>query len=155
MPALKKTSLPAGYTALRPERLAMGEAYDCTVVSIALTTGIPYSTVHAAMTAAGRRPGKRAADTIWKEALNVLGFEARQWSATKMIAMVQSYPKKGIAGITTHQPRRFPNQWANTGRLILRSRGHVSACIYGEVQDWAINSSKQVFEVYEIVKKGS
>ena len=70
-----------------------------------------------------------------------------------MCKMVASYPKKGIAGITTHQPRRFPKQWARVAdrKLLMYSRGHVSAFVEGEVKDWAINRSMQVYAVYEVV----
>ena len=151
MPALKRTALPEGFSSLAPVRNAHGERNDCTVVAVALTTGLPYDVVHKAMAEAGRRTGKGCYPEVWQNAMAPLGFKLRKWTSTEMVGMIMSYPKKGIAGITTHQPRRFAKQWKGTGKLILWSRGHVSACIDGTVQDWAINKSKQVHTIYEVL----
>lgn len=151
MPALKKTFQPSAFAGLKATRDSFSEKNDCTVVALALATGLPYAVCHKALADQGRKPGKGAFDFQWKAAAKALGFELRRWTSAEMVAMVQSYPKKGIAGITTHQPRRFPKCWANTGKLILHSRRHVSACINGEVQDWAINNSKQVHAIYEVL----
>jgi hypothetical protein len=155
MPALKKTRLPDGYISLAEDRMAHGEGRrDCTVVAMSICTGLPYATVHAALSAAGRRKGCGTYRHQQYVALRALGFEVREWSAAERIAMIASYPKKGIAGLTTHQPRRFAKAWAphRDKTLLLYSRGHVSAMKDGVVQDWAINRAKQVFDVVEVYR---
>jgi hypothetical protein len=116
---------------------------------------VSYATAHKACEARGRRAGRRTPDTIYLAAIRDLGYEVRQWDYSEEYAMRKSYPKKGILNITTHHPRRFPKQWANTGAVLMRSRGHITACIDGQVQDWAINSSKQVFCLWTVTKKGA
>jgi hypothetical protein len=143
MPALKKVELPTGFSNLGDVRSNLNERNDCTVVAIALTTGLPYHVVHKALEARGRKSRKGAFNDQWLGALADLGFKARRWTSREVVDMIMSYPKKGISGLTTHQPRRFPKSWANSGTLILHSHRHVSACINGEVQDWAINKSQE------------
>lgn len=154
MPALKKIARSDLYAGLVKEAQSVGEKMDCAVKALAITTGLPYATCHEALSAEGRREARRTPDTIWMAALDRLGFTVRRWTSSEMVAMIHSYPKKGIANITTHHPRRFPKSWApHRGPLLLRSRGHISAYRDGIVHDWAVNSSKQVWAIYEVTKK--
>lgn len=163
MPALKRTALPTGFTALSDERVAAGEAglarmgrtKDCTVVALTIVTGLPYAECHAALKAAGRIDGRGCYMDVQLKALRTLGFVARRWSSREVCELILSYPKKGIAGLTTHQPRRFPKAWAPHAAksLLLYTRGHVSAMKDGVVQDWAINKAKQVYEVWEVTNQ--
>jgi hypothetical protein len=155
MPALKKVRLPDGYISLADERRAHGEgSRDCTVVAISICCGVSYATAHAALKAAGRKDKRGTYRHQQYVAIRSLGFEVREWSAREKIEMIMSYPKKGIAGLTTHQPRRFAAAWAphRDKTLLLYSRGHVSAMKDGVVQDWAINRAKQVFDVVEVYR---
>lgn len=155
MPALKKVAHTEVFAGLSQEAKSLGEQMDCAVKAISVVTGLPYATCHAAVAAAGRNDRRRTPDRIWKAALDTLGFDVREWSAKERIEVIMSYPKKGIATITTHHPRRFPKVWGQFAdrALLFRSRGHISGVTGGVVHDWAINSSKQVFEVYEVTKK--
>lgn len=154
MPALKPTDLPSGFLALAEDRKSHNEHRDCTVVAMTITTGLPYAVCHKALSDAGRANRRGTHFAQQRKAYEALGFNLREWSSAEIIGMVQSYPKKGIAGLTTHQPRRFPKAWAaqNGKALLLYSRGHVSAMVGGVVQDWAINRAKQVWRVVEVTK---
>lgn len=154
MPALKKVELPQGFVALSEVRKAHNEHRDCTVVAMTITTGLSYETCREALAAAGRKSRRGTFFFQQKQAYEALGFTLREWTSREMCEMVMSYPKKGIAGLTTHQPRRFAKQWAphRDKALLLYSRAHVSAMVGGVVQDWAINRSKQVYKVVEVTK---
>lgn len=157
MPAPRKTAPAPIYKQLVDER-APGErtrrtSRDCTVIAVAAVTGVSYAEAHTALAAAGRREGHGASFTVTERALNSLGFVARRWTSAEVVAFLWSYPKKGIAGITTHQPARFPKQWAGTGRLLLRSTGHISAVIDGHLADWAAGRALRVHSVFTIEKK--
>lgn len=154
MPALKKTARSELFVGLAQEARTLGEKMDCAVKALAIVTGLPYATCHEALSAEGRKVGRRTPDDQWLAALDKLGFAVRRWTSSEMVAMIHSYPKKGIANITTHHPRRFPKSWAaHRGPLLLRSRGHISAYLDGIVHDWAVNSSKQVWAIYDVTKK--
>jgi hypothetical protein len=153
MPALKPTTLPDGFLALKVERQAHNEHRDCTVIAIAAVTGKPYAECREALARAGRRSRRGCYPEQQEAALRELGFKVRTWTSSEMVEMCRSYPLKGIPGITTHHPRRFPKQWAqHAGRkLLFYSRGHVSAFVGGVVQDWAINRSKRVVRIKEVL----
>lgn len=153
MPALKKTTRSADYVGLVREAMTAGENLDCAVKAVAIVTGLSYATCHEALTLEGRKAGRRTPDSVLFASIERLGFTVREWSAAERIAMIHSYPKRGIANITTHHPRRFAKCWAGKGPLLMRSSGHVSAFRDGVVHDWAVNSSKQVFAIYDVVKK--
>jgi hypothetical protein len=160
MPAIKKVPLPTGFTALEEDRrekgeLGTGRTRDCTVVAMTIVTGLPYATCHEALKAAGRRDRTGTYKHQQQLAYESLGYVWREWTSHEVVDLISSYPKKGIAGLTTHQPRRFPKAWAPHSHkaLLLYSRGHVSAYCDGVVQDWAINRAKQIYLVVEITKK--
>jgi hypothetical protein len=161
MPALKKTLLPTSYASIisGEERLALekranGRSRDCTVVAMSIVTGLSYATCHKALEEAGRKNGRGTYFAQQKAAYEALGFTVREWTSREVVDLIMSYPKKGIAGLTTHQPRRFAKAWAphRDKALLLYSRGHVSACVGGVVQDWAINRAKQLYMVVEVTK---
>lgn len=152
MPAIKKTELPTAFTELAPIRAELKEHRDCTVVALTIVTGLSYAVCHKAMADAGRKSRRGAYQDQWEAAANALGFHLRQWTSSEMVGMVRSYPSphNRLHGITTHHPRRFAKCWAGTGKLLLQSRGHVSACVDGVVADWAINRSKQVHTIFTV-----
>lgn len=152
MPRIRPTELPASFTELAPERAAHNEQRDCTVVALTLTTGRSYADCHKALADAGRKSRSGAYQDQWEAAANALGFHLRRWTSAEVIAMIHSYPRPHdrLHGITTHHPRRFAKQWAGTGKILMQSRGHISACIDGIVADWAINRSKRVIAVFTV-----
>lgn len=154
MPALKKVLLPTGFLSLKDERNALNENRDCTVVAMTLTTGLPYAVCHKALAEQGRKHRRGTFFHQQEAAYESLGFKLRQWTSREVVDMIMSYPKKGIHGITTHQPRRFRKQWARVAdrRILLYSTGHVSALIDGNVEDWAINRAKRVYMIVEVTK---
>lgn len=157
MPAPKKIALPDAFNAMEEERKAVNEHRDCTVKALAILTGRSYGDCRKALAEAGRANRRGAFHTTQRKAIEALGFSIREWTSREKIELVMSYPKKGIAGLTTHQPRRFPQAWAPHADklLLLYSRGHVSAYRDGVVQDWAINRAKQVYMIWELTPKGN
>ena len=154
MPALKKTAVSPIYLAARGSeaRQALNEQRDCAVIAITVVTGCSYSEAHAVLAAQGRRSGRGTFTVQTIKALEAMGYTVRRWTSKEVADMLQSYPKKGIAGITTHHPRRFPKQWAGKPPLLFSQNNHISGFRDGELHDWAVNRSKQVLAVYEVTK---
>ncbi len=142
---------PEGYLRFSPDRAKLNETNDCTVVATAAVCGVSYEEAHAACAKLGRKPRKGMPHLKYIEAIKSLGFEVELVPAEKFIA---KYPgnHKNLKSITTHHPARFNNVWRDGGRYILNSRGHVSACINGELHDWAVGRMKRVMYVYRVSK---
>lgn len=153
MPALKKQPLTETYVALEAHSDSIGERLDCAVKAVAIACQVEYSVAREALAAAGRKHGKRTMDTCWKEAMEALGYRATKVSVAWEVAKLQSYPKKGIASITTGHPNRFPKQWADEQPMLFRVRGHIAAFRDGKLHDWSANRSLPCFELYTVEKK--
>lgn len=142
---------PEGYLRFSQDRARLNETNDCTVVATAAVCGISYEEAHAACAKFGRKARKGMRRAQYLEAIKSLGFEVEAMSLRDIIA---KYPgtHKNLKSITTHHPARFNNVWRDGGRYLLNSNGHVSACINGELHDWAVGRMKRVISVYRVRK---
>ena len=142
---------PEGYLRFSQDRARLNETNDCTVVATAAACGISYEEAHAACAKFGRKARKGMKRSQYLEAIKSLGFEVETVS---MRDIISKYPgnHKNLKSITTHHPARFNNVWRDGGRYLLNSNGHVSACINGELHDWAVGRMKRVVSVYRIRK---
>jgi hypothetical protein len=128
---------------------SLGENNDCTVKAIAITTGIEYKKVHAALKSVGRRNGKGA--TIWQmqQACKSLGYEMVSVPKKNFL---EQYPKSAnLKNITTHHPEKFHKVWKDGKKYIFSTAKHVAAVIDGVNHDWTVGRSLRVQVVYEVV----
>lgn len=144
-------SKPEGYLRFSQDRARLNETNDCTVVATAAVCGISYEEAHAICAKFGRKTRKGMRRVQYLEAIRSLGFEVEAVPVFKIIA---KYPgnHKNLKSITTHHPARFNNVWRDGSNYLLNSNGHVSACINGELHDWAVGRMKRVIYVYRVSK---
>ena len=137
------------FLSVMEESKSLGEYNDCTVKAIAITTGVPYEKVHAALKKVGRRNNKGA--TIWQMQLacQAIGF--------KMVAVpkegfLDQYPKSSkLKNITTHHPKKFNKVWKDGKKYIFNTSKHVAAVIDGVNHDWSVGNSLRVKTVFHVV----
>jgi hypothetical protein len=158
------TAMPAAFTALHDVARSFNESNDCSVKAICVATGASYAVVHALMAKHGRklRQGVRpnAYDSSMKRTLAELGYQIRVWKDEEHIALLSTYSpdpvkaRKWYKGLTTKQPMSFNKQWRKLAcqNLLLFNTGHVSAYKDGEVIDWAHNTAKRIWAVWEVTK---
>lgn len=163
MPKATVTTLTEKYVSLRAfegaealgEKTA-GKAADCGVIALASAAGITYEEAHAALAKEGRKAGAPTANEQLKAALEGLGFIVSVFANPSRIT--EDFPgiHKNLKNVTTHTPRRFKSAWdkhfAADANLFLFSKEHVSSYNEGLLQDWAINNSRRVHEIWEITK---
>jgi hypothetical protein len=127
----------------------LGEYNDCTVKALAITTGVPYKKVHAALKSLGRRDGKGA--TIWQMRLacEAVGFKMVNIPTQNFL---EKYPKSSkLKNITMSHPERFKKVWKDGKNYIFSTTSHVAAVVNGENHDWSIGRRFRVSNVYEVV----
>ncbi len=158
------TAMPAAFTALQGDANLFNERDDCSVKAICVATGAPYAVVHALMAKHGRKNRKgvqpSADNSSMKMTIRELGFKIRTWELREHVDLLSTYSpdpvkaRKWYKGLTTKQPRSFNKQWRKLAvqNLLLFNTGHVSAYKDGEVIDWAHNTAKRIWMVWEITK---
>jgi len=126
-----------------------GEYNDCTVKSIAITTGVAYNKVHAALKKVGRKDRKGATICQMQSACLDLGFMMKV-VATKRFK--DNYPAAGrkLKNITTNHPERFNKAWKDGNNYILSCRSHVAPVVDGVNHDWTLGRKYRVNMVYEV-----
>ncbi|PIZ30308.1 MAG: hypothetical protein COY40_04985 [Alphaproteobacteria bacterium CG_4_10_14_0_8_um_filter_53_9] len=69
-------------------------------------------------------------------------------------AIIASYPGQhcNLHHLTTRHPVRFKAQWANVPDCLLYVRGHVAAYVDGVVQDYTVNRSSRIYDMYTVEK---
>jgi hypothetical protein len=141
------------YKAVRQEgKLIEKGTRDCSVVAASVITGLPYATVHAAFKAAGRKTGVGTPRSVSQRALAALGFEVREWTSQEKRNMLFSYPRKGHRAITTYHPQLYPDQWRGWSGIFV-TRRHMLAVKDGVVQDWSVNRSLPLVDIWEVRRK--
>ena len=153
MSKIKSSEKTELYKAFTWERVKHNENNDCTVVAIAATTGVTYDEAHAACAKFGRKQCKGMMRSSMHQALQSLGFELVPVLAPHIIA---KYPgnHKNLGSVTTHHPARFNSVWRDGNNYLLHQKGHVSACVNGELHDWAVGRMKRVVAIYKVQKIG-
>lgn len=144
---------PEGYLRFSQDRAKLNETNDCTVVATAAVCGISYEEAHAACAKFGRKARKGMKRPQYLEAIKSLGFVVETVSMRDIIA---KYPgnHKNLKSITTHHPARFNNVWRDGNNYLLNQKAHVSACVNGELHDWAVGRMKRVIFAYKVTKIG-
>lgn len=155
MPKIKNIPASSEYVAAVTNTQEHRERNDCMVKALTILTGLPYATVHAALTAAGRKQGE---GTYWDTtfaAVDALGFKLEALPYKELREIIQTYPgaHKGLQNITTRHPVRFAKQWANMDALMFDCRSHVAAFKDGQLHDWSRNRAMQVKRLLRLVKK--
>ncbi len=144
---------PEAYIRFSQDRARHNENNDCTVIAIAATTGVGYDAAHTACAAFGRVNKKGMVRSSMHNALKSLGFELVPVLLKDIIA---KYPgnHKNLGSVTTHHPVRFNSVWRDGNNYLLHQKGHVSACVNGELLDWAVGRMKRVVAIYKVQKIG-
>lgn len=147
MPAVGKTTHSDMYTEVRRESHERQEKNDCTVVAVALFTGVSYDVAHGALRNAGRFAHSGAYQSQVKQALLSLGVEVVD---VNLRGIIQAYPGVHIEmkNVTTHQPRRFMDVWSGMPNLVMFSKTHCAAYIDGKVHDWSVNNALRVINSF-------
>lgn len=127
---------------------SMNENNDCTVKAIAITTGVPYPEVHAALKKAGRKDGKGANIYQMQVACKALGYRMVSVPKEKFLS---KYPKSAnLKNITTHHPEKYNKVWKDGKNYIFSVTRHVAAVVDGVNHDWTVGRFKRVQAVYEV-----
>lgn len=151
MPAIKRVSFTNIFSQLNSISYSEGETNDCSVKAVALVVGCTYAAAKAALAARGRKDRKGAYTSDILAAIRSFGKTTLCISSREIMSRYPEPHRSVLKNITTHHPRRFNKVWPK-GAYLLFSKRHVSACINGELHDWAVNSAKRVVAIYEVNK---
>jgi hypothetical protein len=108
---------------------------NCSVVAVAVTTGVAYGAAFKALEKAGRVRGRGATTGQIKEALDYLGYTTR--------AVVEQF--KTVRTVTDYLP--------STGNFLAYSPSHVLSIRNGRVIDWTEGRRHRVYTASEVIKK--
>lgn len=179
MPQIKRIPEPKLYSEMRKKSDAMGETNDCVVIALALATGVSYAKSHEALRLSGRPFRQGTPRHVTEKAAMRLGFKVNIKDVSAIAycetrwgdgyygkvfteigkSIVASYPRahQKLKSITTHHPRRFKSAWQafmGAQSYMLMTTNHALAVVDGEVQDWTINRSKRVEEIWTFTRVG-
>lgn len=151
MPKKTVASTPSLYRDLRIDSRSLQENNDCAVIALAAVANVSYSDAHKALAAQGRKNGKGTYVYQTERALAMFGKRLKRINIKDYI--FTNYPNhfKRIPNITTHHPRRFKKAFNPSKRYLFRTERHILAVVNGEVNDWTINRSMYVTELYEVI----
>lgn len=139
------------YSKLQEGSREFKERNDCAVVAVAAVLDIEYKQAHAILKQLGRKDGKGTYRAMTKEAIG--------WFATlvkvDVNSIINKYPgcHRNLKSITTHHMARFNDVWKDGKTYIAFTRHHVLAIKDGRNHDWTEGRSKQIRDIYEVVKK--
>lgn len=151
------------YKNLRKQSIAKGESNDCSVVALAVVTGLSYKLCHKALSDAGRVPRRGVQYHKIISSLELLGFKlsniiyfknTRPFASGFQKELFDRYPPLyRPKNITTKHFKMLPQVFSHLKNpYLVFSNGHVSGFINGELHDWAANKSPRVTEMWEITK---
>lgn len=150
MPAIKKIAYTETFNALNKSSYANGEHNDCSVKALALVANVPYEDAKRTLAARGRKDRAGAYTSTILSAVRDCGKSPVRVDPASIIAHYPSPHSNVLKSITTHHPRRFNKVWPR-GKFLLFTRGHVSAVIDGVLHDWAVNTAKRAYEIYQVI----
>lgn len=123
------------YNEARKESNYIRENNDCSVIALSMVYDKSYSEIHRLLSHLGRKQG-RGFNTI--TAIKTLG------RASKPI-----YPKQPNGSLYTI---KTIVDILPVGKFLIFTKGHVLACIDGEIYDWTEDRKHRVIKVIEIDK---
>lgn len=139
------------YNLMREFTRIANETNDCSVVSIALVTGVGYNAALEALDEAGRIPKRGSTTPQMLTAIQALGFHFETIHPSRFI---DQYPgvHKNLQSVTTHHPDRFNGAWNDGNNYLLFTRGHVGAVVQGVNMDWTRGKAKRVYQIVRVWK---
>lgn len=142
------------YDNLRRDSDMLHETNDCAVMSLALVTGVPYTTAHSELAKQGRKPRHGTHTYKTHAALKALGFEAVEIDSSFFI---HRYPKAHqiLRGLTSHHPQRFNKVWADGCHYLMQNHGHIWAVLNGVNHDWSAGRALRIRRIWRVVKAGA
>lgn len=148
---MNSTTFAPEYNAMRLNSDQKGESNDCAGISLALVCRVPYEVAHAKLKQLGRKDRKGTPTWMSTKAVLELGRGCIKVDPRSFIEQYPSPHRFKCRFVTTHHPRRFPKAWDKNRTYLIRVQGHILAVIGGEVKDWSVNTSKRVWQIWEIV----
>ena len=108
----------------------------CTVVALALATGVVYGVAYKKMESLGRKHGRGVYRSMTYKALEEMGYDAEP-----------------VTDIRFTTVRQLTKQLPKKGTFLAHIIGHVLTIRDGIVEDWSIGSLRRVHSVCKITKK--
>ena len=139
----------------RVGRTNHNESNDCSVIAIAVATGLDYDTCHAALAKQGRRRGQGAYTIQMIKAVNDLGFEMT-WdyniedNARKELSEKYNVNNKWFS---PHVVKKYELESLKVGGQIWMTRGHAIGVMDGIVNDWTEEKLRKVNAIFRVTKK--
>ena len=148
---------PTSFLTMSKESAKLGEDNDCTVKAIAVLCNVTYNQAHKAAEKKGRVKGKGMDHRLMAEIISDYGYSIKKLDKKAIYdRFISRYPgvHKGHKNITTHQPKRFNEVWADEPPMALFTTQfkHVSAFKDGQIHDWAVGRCLRVEEVWIVEK---
>jgi hypothetical protein len=113
---------------------SLGETKDCAVKAVAIVTNTPYKVVHAMMAKHGRKPRRGTPMGITHKVLKELGVWVERCD--------DKFRSRTVNQLKSELPK--------TGRFLVRTRGHILACVNGKVMDWTDGRRHRPKEFFQI-----
>jgi len=138
------------FNALQAETDKFDDTNDCVVKMIATCLEIPYEDARTICAEHGRNHGRGMFDHEWQPIFKEFGKRLEYVPARYFL---DRYPGVHInmKNITTHQPERFAEVWADGCTYILKSKAHVTAIVDGVNHDWTVGRARRVTSVYRVI----
>jgi hypothetical protein len=154
MPAIIKTGLTPAFMDVHLASKLLGENDDCSVKAMSILLDIPYNDAHRVFAEHGRKDRKGTPTAVTRKAYDALGFTL---TSVSLRDILDSYPSPHhlMKNVTSHQPRRFPEQWErfSEGRYLLHTRTHALPMRNGIVHCWSTNSALRVTDMWKVEPK--
>lgn len=127
------------YQVLRssPDRLALRENNDCSVVALTVATDLPYKVVHAAFKKWGRRNRQGVCFSQVKDAAYELGYK---------LTRIQC-DAKTVMNVPYHLTKN-----GHFGNFVIYATRHCAGMTGGRVVDWTAGRRIRVKGVYKVEK---
>lgn len=127
------------YNECNEKSYSYGERADCTVRSIAITTGEGYELAHYALEEQGREPKSGTSIGNMTRACKELGYTMERMRRADYIEHAKTAITAARLG------------WQ--GAFVLSFDTHVAAMVDGQVFDWIKGRRHRIHNIYKIVKK--
>lgn len=127
------------YDRLRERSAFRGEKNDCSVVAVAVVTGLDYDTAHAQLKAAGRKDRRGPSYDVIFKVLKDNGLET----------------VKLTSEFLGHSIRTLGPLLPQDGIFMVGMRKHVAGIRDGNVEDWSQFRKKHVEAVWKLVPAGT
>lgn len=153
MPAPKKIARTNDFIALTADREEHNEHNDCSVIALALATGLPYAKTREALRARGRKDRDGVSIVHILDALEDLGWTTVHVGKMKFINQYPGHHRTALKNVTTHHPDRFPEVWRDGNTYLIFTATHVLCVKDGVNHDWTRGRAKRAWRIYKVVKK--